>query len=56
VPPAFEKLVPGNLDGAHIDAHAVQPYYTGLLARTCGMKVTAAAEGADVVITARSSG
>jgi len=56
VPPAFEKLVPGNLEGAHIDAHAVQPYYTGLLARTCGMTVTATADGADVVILAKQAG
>lgn len=53
VPAAFEHLVPGHLNGAHIDAHAVQPYYAGLLARSCGMAVTAAAEGADVVIAAR---
>jgi histidine phosphotransferase ChpT len=54
VPPAFEKLVPGDLDGLTIDAHAVQPYYTGLLARMCQMRVTAALEGEMVVITARA--
>jgi histidine phosphotransferase ChpT len=56
VPPKFLELHSGHKPEEAIDAHAVQPYYTGLLARTCGMKVTAAAEGADVVITARSSG
>jgi histidine phosphotransferase ChpT len=36
-----------------VDAHAVQPLYTGLLARDCGLTVTAAAEGDGVVVTAQ---
>jgi histidine phosphotransferase ChpT len=55
IPPAFEKLVPGHIADVHLDAHAVQPYYTGLLARSCGMSVAAVLDGADVVITATSS-
>lgn len=35
-----------------IDAHAVQPYYTRLLAQTCGLTVALAPEGEAVVITA----
>ncbi|MET0722590.1 MAG: histidine phosphotransferase ChpT [Tardiphaga sp.] len=35
-----------------VDAHAVQPYYTRLLAEACGLKVVLAAEGEAVVITA----
>ncbi|MCW5697789.1 MAG: histidine phosphotransferase [Bauldia sp.] len=54
IPPAFEKLVPGDLDDITVDAHAVQPYYAGLLARMCQMRVTAALEGEIVVITARA--
>jgi len=54
IPPAFEKLIPGTLIDVNIDAHAVQPYYAGLLARSCGMTVAAVLDGADVVITARS--
>lgn len=35
-----------------IDAHAVQPYYTRLLADACGLKVTLAAEGDAMVVKA----
>ena len=35
-----------------IDAHAVQPYYTRLLAQSCGLRVTLAPEGETVVVTA----
>ena len=38
-----------------IDAHAVQPYYTRLLAQACGLSVTLAAEGEAVVVTATVS-
>jgi histidine phosphotransferase ChpT len=53
IPPAFEKLVPGDIAGIAIDAQAVQAYYTGALARACGMSVTAEFEGADVVVRAK---
>jgi histidine phosphotransferase ChpT len=35
-----------------VDAHAVQPYYTRLLAQACGLKVLLASEGDAVVVTA----
>ena len=35
-----------------IDAHAVQPYYTRLLAESCGLKAALASEGEAVVVTA----
>src|SRR6266550_792984 len=31
VPPAFERMVPGDIDGITVDAQAVQAYYTGIL-------------------------
>ena len=34
------------------DAHAVQPYYTRLLADACGLKVSLAPEGENVIIAA----
>ena len=34
------------------DAHAVQPYYTRLLAEACGLKVALAAEGDSIVASA----
>jgi histidine phosphotransferase ChpT len=37
---------------AAVDAHAVQPYYTRLLAQACGLKVMLAPEGDSVVVTA----
>ncbi|MCZ0737760.1 histidine phosphotransferase ChpT [Phreatobacter sp. AB_2022a] len=42
IPPHAVELVagiPGNEQGT-IDAHAIQPYYTGLLARAAGVSVT----------------
>jgi histidine phosphotransferase ChpT len=35
-----------------IDAHAVQPHYTRLLAQDCGWTVTLAAEGPGIVVSA----
>ena len=52
VPPAFEKLVPGDIAGVPVDAQSVQAYYTGALARACGMKVSAGLDGEDVVMEA----
>jgi histidine phosphotransferase ChpT len=43
------------LSSAHqgsIDAHAVQPYYTRLLAEACGLTVTLATEGEAMVVSA----
>jgi histidine phosphotransferase ChpT len=39
-------------EGAAVDAHAVQPYYTRLLAQSCGLKVVLAPEGDSIVATA----
>jgi histidine phosphotransferase ChpT len=36
-----------------VDAHAIQPVYTGILARDCGLTVSAAATGEAVIVTAR---
>jgi histidine phosphotransferase ChpT len=40
-------------EGHAVDAHAVQPFYTGLLARECGLTASLAVEGEAVVIAAR---
>ncbi|HVV40998.1 MAG TPA: histidine phosphotransferase family protein [Nitrobacter sp.] len=43
------------LSGAHvgaIDAHAIQPHYTRLLAQACGLSVALALDGDKVVVTA----
>jgi histidine phosphotransferase ChpT len=52
IPPAVPPLLAGEAENP-IDAHAIQPFYTGLLARTCGMSVTLAPEGESIVLTAR---
>lgn len=50
------QAVPGLLEGQSengtVDAHAIQPFYTGLLARACGLSVTFAAEGDTVTVAA----
>jgi histidine phosphotransferase ChpT len=39
--------------GHAVDAHAIQPVYTGILAKDCGLTLSAAPEGETVVVTAR---
>jgi histidine phosphotransferase ChpT len=53
IPAAAPRLVAGEAGENPIDAHAIQPFYTGLLARACGMTVTLAPEGETIVLTAR---
>jgi histidine phosphotransferase ChpT len=50
VPPAIPDLLAGAAEG--LDAHGIQPYYTGLLARTSGLKISLASKGESVVLTA----
>ena len=52
LPQAIPGLLSGGSAGETIDAHAIQPYYTGLLARSCGLNVTMAADGDAIVVTA----
>jgi histidine phosphotransferase ChpT len=52
VPQAVPGLLAGGSEGQTIDAHAIQSFYTGLLARNCGLTVTVAAEGDAIVVTA----
>jgi histidine phosphotransferase ChpT len=54
VPQAIPALLAGGPSngGGSVDAHAIQPFYTGLLARSCGLTVTLAAEGEAVVVRA----
>ena len=50
--PATAELLSGSPSHA-VDAHAIQPLYTGILARDCGLTLSAAVEGEAVVVTAR---
>lgn len=53
VPQAVPELLAGGSHGGAVDAHAVQPYYTSLLAKDCRLTVTAASEGEAIVVAAR---
>jgi len=53
IPPGVPPLLMGNGVTETIDAHRIQPYYTGLLARECGVTLTMAMEGAAAVVTAQ---
>jgi histidine phosphotransferase ChpT len=53
VPQAVPILLEGSSENGSIDAHAIQPFYAGLLARACGLKVELKAEGEGVLIVAR---
>ena len=50
IPQAIPPLLTadGGLDA--VDAHKVQPFYTGLLAKDCGLKVSMAVDGDSVVV------
>jgi len=52
IPQAVPGLVAGEPSGQTVDSHAIQPFYTGLLARSCGLGVTLAPEGEAIVVTA----
>jgi histidine phosphotransferase ChpT len=45
-----DLLSSGHLAG--VDAHAVQPYYTRLLAQSCGLSVTLSPQGDAMVVSA----
>lgn len=51
IPQAIPGLLAGT-PGETIDAHAIQPFYTGLLARSCAMTVGIAPDGDKIVVTA----
>jgi histidine phosphotransferase ChpT len=51
MPQNIADMLSGSASPA-VDAHAVQPYYTRLLAQACGLNVVLAPEGEAVVVTA----
>ena len=50
---AVPDLLAGSPASGTVDAHAIQPFYTGLLGRHCGLVVTIEAEGDAIVVAAR---
>ena len=55
IPAHVEDLLAGRSETGTIDAHAVQPVYTGMVARAAGMEIAFTIEGDKVSITARKS-
>jgi histidine phosphotransferase ChpT len=53
IPPAVPALLAGEIAGEGVDAHRIQPFYTGLLARACGVEAAVAMQDESVVVTAR---
>ncbi|HZQ11687.1 MAG TPA: histidine phosphotransferase family protein [Pseudolabrys sp.] len=53
IQPAAASLLAGETGGEALDAHRIQPYYAGLLAKDCGVKTAVAADGEAVVISAQ---
>jgi histidine phosphotransferase ChpT len=53
IQPAVTSLLTGELSGDNIDAHRIQPFYAGLLAKACGIKATVTADGETVAIAAQ---
>ena len=52
VPQAVPALLAGQPPEHAVDAHAIQPFYAGLLASECGLTIAMASEGEQVVVTA----
>jgi histidine phosphotransferase ChpT len=52
IPAHVEGLLAGNSESGTIDAHAVQPYYAGMVARAAEMAVTFSIDGDEVTIRA----
>ena len=42
------ELIAGTPEGGRVDAHSIQPYFAGLVARECGMAITVAADAEGV--------
>jgi histidine phosphotransferase ChpT len=53
VPQAVPALLAGEPPEQAVTAHVIQPFYTGLLARSCGLSVAMAVEGEAVVVATR---
>ncbi len=52
IPQAIPALLAAD-PAVSVDAHAIQPFFTGLLARTCELHLTIAPEGDTIVLSAR---
>jgi len=53
IPQALTGLLEGRSESGTVDAHAIQPFYAGMLAKACGLTVSLAFEGEAVVVSSR---
>jgi histidine phosphotransferase ChpT len=53
IPQALPALLKGTSENGSVDAHAVQPFYAGLLARACGLELDLKAESDAIVLATR---
>ncbi|WP_298426367.1 histidine phosphotransferase family protein [Rhodoblastus sp.] len=49
-------LLEGRSESGTVDAHGIQPYFTGLVARSCGMAVQVVASSEEVTLKAAPAG
>ncbi len=55
IPPRVAELLAGDL-GEHVDAHAIQPYYAGALARAAGLAIEISKDADTVIFVAKAAG
>lgn len=55
IPAHAEALIAGSPESGVVDAHAIQTFYTGLIARAAGMAVTMMIDGDTVTIRAQDA-
>ncbi len=53
IPQAIPVLLQGEPESGRVDAHSVQPFYTGMLARDCGLSLSLGEDGDAIVFSAR---
>jgi histidine phosphotransferase ChpT len=52
IPPHAESLLAGSPEGGTVDAHGIQAFYAGMVARAAGMSVKLSIEGDEVTTRA----
>jgi histidine phosphotransferase ChpT len=55
IPAHAEELLAGTPESGQVDAHGIQTFYTGLIAREAAMQVSLAIEGEEVTIRATNA-
>ena len=53
IPPNVPPLLAAEAGAEALDAHRIQPFYAGLLAKACGVKASMAMDGETVVVSAQ---